>query len=262
MEIDKYIINLDKDQVIYRYMKLDYLIDMLKNQRNILVKPKMWEDPFENLLYNTPYLSPSGNYLKLLGGDRHYGQCWTLKQESYAMWKLYCPDSCCVKIKSTVGKIFEPLYKICKEKLDYINQKPDNLGEGERFFFQAIIGKVEYLEEDELIAKLQDNYKEKATDTTQLGLLESFLVKRQPFDYEEEVRIIYDHFEQPCELVLKSYPIEPNDVIEQIVLNPYLETQLIEIISEKLRQFGYTNPIIKSNLLDIPNITFQIDKKR
>lgn len=64
------------DKFIYRIISIDYLLEFLKISELTLVKPKLWDDPFENvilksLLANSP--SESSFYREDV-----FGQCWTI----------------------------------------------------------------------------------------------------------------------------------------------------------------------------------------
>lgn len=252
------IIGLDENQTIYRIYKYEHLIDLLVRKRNTLVKPEKWNDPFENLLYKTPYPTKKGALLPLPGKERHFGQCWTLKEESYAMWQIYSPCKTGIKVKTTVSKIFNPINEFCERRKQAQKSKiKEFFGTPEQF--QVIIGKVEYLKEKELLFRLQDRvqYKDTVFDDSGLKLLKSFLVKRIPFDYEEEVRIIYHHFQEPSEKDSTfSYNIDPNEVIEEIILDPRADDSFVELASQQISNFGYKNEIRKSTLYDKPDLVF------
>jgi hypothetical protein len=94
---------------IYRVVSVDRLIDMIENQENTLVKPELWDDPFENFILNTLIKDKNGISDKSPLRKRAYGQCWTKTMESDAIWRIYAPNHDGVKIRTTVKKLFTSL---------------------------------------------------------------------------------------------------------------------------------------------------------
>ncbi|MBQ9186697.1 MAG: hypothetical protein IJ144_02590 [Prevotella sp.] len=106
---------LPDDTRLYRIMPLERLLQMLDSKENTLVKPKLWDDPYEKNISNlwkdgTLYLP--NNYccgIKMPISKGWYGQCWTLNEESDALWRTYTKgmQHRSVKISTTVKQLRE-----------------------------------------------------------------------------------------------------------------------------------------------------------
>lgn len=108
------------DKPIYRTFKLEYLLNALKNNVNVLVRPKKWEDPFENF-----YLKLFPKYENIDQKteakkkeieefrqgieDNVFCQCWTFAKDSDAMWRIYSPNKDGICVSSTPRKIIETM---------------------------------------------------------------------------------------------------------------------------------------------------------
>jgi len=42
-----------KDKLIFRVLSIKRLFELFNNKKNVLVKPKLWDDPFENFIMNS-----------------------------------------------------------------------------------------------------------------------------------------------------------------------------------------------------------------
>ena len=83
----------DLDRYVYRIISLKRLKELLLNEENVLVKPALWDDPFENFILNSKVRLKSGELATFGFRDDFFGQCWTLNKASDAMWRIYSPDS-------------------------------------------------------------------------------------------------------------------------------------------------------------------------
>ena len=84
----------DLDKPVYRIMPLKRLIECLVVKKLTLLKPKKWDDPFENWLLSATVEAASGE-LGTMQPIRNavFGLCWTLHRETDAMWRIYSPKS-------------------------------------------------------------------------------------------------------------------------------------------------------------------------
>src|SRR5262245_33725700 len=67
----------DRDNYIYRIISVARLLELFASRTNVLVKPRKWEDPFENFILNSRVRLPSGEIGDQGNRDAVYGQCWT-----------------------------------------------------------------------------------------------------------------------------------------------------------------------------------------
>jgi len=229
-------INLGLDDKIYRIFSFDRFIEMLKTAKNTLVRPSMWEDPFENVLFNHNYVDLDGKPIDVSSiRDSWYGQCWTDKNEECdGLWRTYSNNGAkrCVRVKTSVRNIFEPLY--------------DGLREHE---WQAFIGKVDYSYEDEIVGVLKTFAQPIASDLTNVNQMQLLLTKRKEFSYESEVRLLYccgvkvDNHD-----TIYQYDIDVNTVFEEVLLDPWCPDRMVKNLADEIYNAGFHSIVKKSNL--------------
>ena len=98
------------DSPIYRVVAEDRLFKLFNDKVNVLVRPKKWDDPFENFIMNSTGLLPNGQKFSVGFRDHFYGQCWTRTRESDAIWRIYSPNKCGARITTTPRKLLTALY--------------------------------------------------------------------------------------------------------------------------------------------------------
>lgn len=237
--------SISEDTPIYKIIEFEHAYSMLKDKTLRVGKINKWEDPFENFLLkqNFWYKTKEGNrqeYNIQEISELLYGQSWSLTEESDAMWRIYSPQKTSVRVKTTIKKLFDSIY------ID------DDCAH------TTFIGIVEY--------SSQYSFQEYLDELAQNGILvwslgnvhnmaNPLFNKRDTFKHEKEVRILYIAPLQKKEWCLKnefiSYPIDVNNVIEEICFDPRISNNLLEAHSVALRQTGFSNNIIKSSLYDL-----------
>lgn len=74
---------------------MDKFLISLNEKSLHLIKPKLWDDPFEGFfLDHTFWRSNRGtklNWIPDIDKERFYAQCRTFKNESDFLWLLYAP---------------------------------------------------------------------------------------------------------------------------------------------------------------------------
>ena len=86
------ILDSERDKYIYRIMPLSRLYELFENTENVLVKPSLWEDPFENFILKSRVRFKNGKTYGFNHQNGFYGQCWTRSKASDAMWRIYSSD--------------------------------------------------------------------------------------------------------------------------------------------------------------------------
>lgn len=226
--------NLDLDTPIYRTMPIERLIQILESRKLTLMKPKKWEDPFENSFLLSKFIL-DGKPVNLNPRKSIYGLCWTIHQESDAIWRIYSHDKRGVTVKTTPRKLLKSL----------------NAAIGAFSSISCFIGKVKYLEKTEIY----DEYKKIAQRISQSDgkpLAESLLYKRAAFNHENEVRLLYHEHDKDCENDLFQFDINPYDLFDQIMFDPRLDRSIYDIYKDGIVKLGFTGKIIKSILYDMP----------
>lgn len=223
---------------IYRFTTVDRLLQLVVESENTLISPRKWKDPFENILSRIPCRKANGELYMHPLRERVYGQCWTLVEETDATWRMYVPDENGVRMKTTIRKLHQSLHR----SLDSYNS------------ISCFIGRVEYIDENELIARLSDRKwnKEHFVDVGSQGQAESLLFKREAFFPEQEIRLIYLDPHNIGRDDFYSYKIDVSNFIEQITFDPRMKDNLYNTYSKIIRKHGYSGDIGKSALYRLP----------
>lgn len=229
------------DQSIFRVMSIGRLLELFKTEKLTLVKPKLWDDPFENFIMNSTGELSNGEMFSISFRDHFFGQCWTRTRESDAMWRIYSSKKDGVRITSTPRKLLQALY----------------FSPGEFRDITSFIGKVRYFSINKLKILLEENAASWITDTSGVGQAQTLLFKRSPFKYENEVRLIYNSLGK-IKGDIYSFPITPSDIIDDIVFDPRIEYRLFKQFKRKIKAYSFKKRIVKSNLYKAPNLTFKM----
>jgi len=236
----KNFLNISEDQFdipIYRVIQIEHFFSMITEHENVLVKPSMWDDPFENLILRGVGQVQNGVFADLDEiREIFYGQCWTLERESDAIWRLYVePENDGIKIKTTIQKLFHSLYDFFPE--------PQGL-------VRAFIGRVEYLNYHEIVTRLE-YYRDNSifTDLSTRKIVKTLLFKRDAFKHEREVRLIYEKEYPDYSNDLFRYEIDWKDLIEEIEFDPRMEVEIYEEYRQILIELGFDRDIISRSIL-------------
>ncbi len=81
-----------KDKHIYRTMSFERMAEMFLTQKMVLVKPKLWDDPFENFILNYFEEENKGDSFDFNFRNSLYANCWTFQNRSDALWRIYSPN--------------------------------------------------------------------------------------------------------------------------------------------------------------------------
>lgn len=225
-------------------MPVERVLQLIKDEKNILVHPSMWDDPFENFFLNSKFES-NGKILNLGGlKDNLFGQCWTLgAEETDAMWRIYSPNKDGVRVKSTLSKVISPL-------------KSQNISD---FETKVFIGKVEYVVESELVNQLQNAQIDSATFIFRIEqmIINSLLIKRKAFEHEKEIRVIY-RGESNLNSQIHGYTINPQDFIQELLFDPRMDQNAYNTFAEEINKLLPKCPISKSTLYKSPDFTIHL----
>lgn len=244
----KNIINLEYEDFektpVYRIFRLEDALELFNSKEITLVKAKLWEDPYENFIFkcNAKYNNNPINISSLQ--EQVFGQCWSLLPESDAMWRIYSTEHTGIKIKSNLEKIFDVIFdksKITSQASSYI-------------------GSVDYKSLEEI-----KKYFSNPSNTNLLGiqgpnLIKSLLLKREEFEHEKEVRLLYfvDSESIKKENNIIKFEVNPNDLVEEICFDPRISERYFKLYKQTFRKLGYNGQIIKSNLYDFEGIDIEI----
>ncbi|PKP80850.1 MAG: hypothetical protein CVT79_12560 [Alphaproteobacteria bacterium HGW-Alphaproteobacteria-18] len=221
---------------LYRIVPLDRLCRLFEDQRNGLVRPSRWEDPFENLALKSRAII-GGEEGEFSFRDELYAQCWTQHTASDAMWRIYGQSRKEVRIRTNVQKL-----------LSSVEGSPNYEAGQDRVF----IGKVQYCSDSDLV-KFSKTHFASGFDSDGENVASSLLIKRNAFSHEKEVRLVFWRGRK-CSSDLLLYECDPHKLIDQIMLHPmmsaedaaYLKSQIIE-------KTKFKGEILRSKLYSLPS---------
>jgi hypothetical protein len=90
----------DLDKPVYRIVTFERFRQLFQEKQNTLVSPVLWDDPFENFILRCPVQLVTGELASVDFHDQYFGQCWTLKSASDAMWRIYSQDKRGIRMRA------------------------------------------------------------------------------------------------------------------------------------------------------------------
>ena len=243
---------LNGQDYVYKYIPLKYLILLVENKELRIDKVSKWEDPYENFFLKSYFYTSASFYKQIVQvstdeiRNRTYGQSWTMIEESDAMWRIYSNkddiENIAVRIKIKIDNLFDIVYT------------------SDKCMATTSIGPVNYKTNLDIINWLGNLKNEKnLIPKFPKYAKESLFIKRIPFAHEEEVRIIISKDTQtPAEEFL-SYDIPDLNVIEDFILDPRLNKEVEEQITQELKDIGVDrHKIKKSSLYEFTPVDLRI----
>jgi hypothetical protein len=235
------------DTPIYRVYPIERLTQLFGEKKDTLVKPQMWDDPFENLVFQQTATLSDGQTV-YFDNIRHkfYGQCWTLNiEETDALWRIYSPEKDGVRVKTTLRKLFDnffdPTYKWA--------------------MISFYIGKIMY----ESAAQIQKYFEEPDNlqmifDTSGEGSVQTLLIKRTEYKHENEVRLIYSANGETNDTASNfyQYSFAPNEILDELLFDPRFDNDLYATKKAEFITQGFVGQIDKSKLYHIPNFNLRL----
>lgn len=232
----------DRDKGLYRIIPFDSLLQMLNEKKNLLVKTVKWEDVYENFILKENFIVKGKTYSVESMTEQWYGQCWSTKSSSDALWRIYSPDKRSVRIKTTIGRLWDSTKSY----------------EGKGKF---LIGSVQYVSQKQIQQDIEAVSPIKLKDLGNL-IVSSFFVKRSSFSHESEFRLIYNNKEesdiQGKEII--EIAIDPSDFILNVYFDPRADNAYVDRCKKILvKSFGYpSDRIRKSSLYEFKPIRIEV----
>ena len=254
------LVNIENENAeIFRVLEISRLFDLFESELLWLTAPKLWDDPYENFLKHIYGISAYEESVRISfeGYSKYlFGQCWTLNEETDAIWRIYSPNKDRVKIKTTIAKLQKQI------------QKVKDSG------FYSYIGRIIYLPENEIIKRITDGIKDPFNFHPDSLIRKHYLVKRNTFAYENEVRIMVSLPRPPDNYKNAIYQDHENldlcyllldnavELIDEIVFDPRMPDSLVKAYTLYLRDnFKFNKDIYKSNIYSKPIIKEQVKSK-
>ena len=221
------------DRPIYKFMPLHYVLSLFQNRCLYYQKTDLWEDPYENFFLKQDFRMNDGTSVDattLISGV--FGMCWTLQRESDALWRIYSKDKEAVRVRTTAGKLFDATY---------LTDEDHN---------HAYIGKVQYMRITEIEDKMLSFSPISPLDIN-LIWTQSMFLKRTEFKHEKEVRSILTFSESELQYSQDhlEYPINPQQFIEEVTLDPRLNGESVDMVQRQLIEVGVNPDIINKSQL-------------
>lgn len=237
------VFNLDNlDIPIYRIFSYDRFEELIKNKELVLVKPSMWDDPYENFFLKTRVDIGNGEVATLEYLENSwYGQCWTENEDTDAMWRIYSHKKDGIKVRTTARKLFNAILN------------PSDRFASLKFF----MGKVEYKNKVDIINFMQNiTFSEISSGGQNDKFAKLLCVKRTEFLHENEIRILVDNVDNSIGGKIFKININPDSLFDEICIDPRLSDEDALKLTTKIKMMGVNVNIIQSNLykLDIPMI--------
>lgn len=241
------------DKPIYRIFSFARLEEIFAERKLTLVKPKLWDDPFENFILNSTGILPDGREFQIGFRDNYYGQCWSLTIESDAMWRIYSPEKDGVKVKTTIRKLFQVLFE-AGEIYYTVDRTPVSTC--------SFVGKVKYSKTTTLVSMLNDQRRmsDKLFDRSGWGQASTFFFKRLAFKHEKEVRIIFNsQFDNAFDIY--KINIDPFELFDNIVFDPRMTKEDYETRKHQIKNWGYKKRVYQSSLYKLREFTVLLETK-
>ncbi len=232
------------DTPVYRIMPMERVLQVYDT--NELYFPnisKYWEDPYELFVFKQNYIYKGH---RLDSNDilqHHYGQCWSTRMNSDAMWRIYSPDWKSVRLKSTIGMLINALF---------LGKKDDMV---------LNYGVVNYFNRKEIETWLKNNFTGSFSDKY---VIDSYFIKRTNFSHEKEIRFIISTPTTDGKNMLPAQngiriTFQPNNVISQIALDPRLPKDRCDVLKKLLLRYtGSNTKVVQSELYKMKPLTISV----
>jgi hypothetical protein len=215
--------DLSSDMKLYRYVTLEHFMSFVETRQFHLTNVNLWDDKWEVILSKLPEVDEKGERISSYYSfyELIFGQCWSLAQESDAMWRIYSPNKTGLRVTTSVEK-FKLIGGVKRWRLGIVT------------YFKHI---------EDILEKAQ-------LDTSPFG---DALFKRSAFDHEREVRFLthgdfLDKFNREQSHV--SLPVNPSEFIEGVTIDPRADEWYVETISKYCERIGLGIKPIKSSLYE------------
>jgi hypothetical protein len=263
------IANYPKEQKMYRYMEIEKLIFLITENALPLSRITLSNDPYEGS-YPKKIIEREKKEFKQILGDmkpqdyridkeefirkskerelswrrNFFVSCWHANDyESEAMWRLYSNYQKGIAIQTDLITL-----------IDELPDRYDNKG----FKHGIQIAEVKYID-----------FNNPEMSFFKPGFVETYLLKRQAFNYEKEIRI-FTHLH--CGWGNEKIGVEPEieddyillnvnlkNIIKKIIIAPNSPSWYKKLILSILKKYGYDLEVENSSLAEKPSHVFWAD---
>ncbi|HBJ2608377.1 hypothetical protein FDA77_07020 [Clostridium botulinum] len=209
---------LNANDKVYKYMTINKFLHLVENNRTYFTIVESWDDSWEAPSRIIPAQLKDAK-IEFLGYSicsDLFGQCWTLKEDSDAIWRIYSLNKDSIKIGTSIKKL---------ELITGINH--------------YVINKIHYYE------SLKDILQYLEMDVKGLSyLFADGLIKRNAFKHEQKVRVLILNDEKMVGKGMKDsnymeFGINAIEFIEEIVIEPRAQDYHFQTIKNYCKRVGF-----------------------
>ncbi|EHN68520.1 DUF2971 domain-containing protein [Aliivibrio fischeri] len=220
---------------LYRYLSFEKFLSLCETSSHVFIQPSAWDDPWENVI--SDLLNPCAQLNLSLTPKAFYDNvfmsCWSLLDESDAMWRIYSPNKNGVKIKINLSS-FEFLQGTT----------------------EVFARKVQYYKNLDELCNIHNNLKDCNMSLYQMTL------KRKLFEHEHEVRLMssYAAVDKACIKGNSSKSRTPKDIallgfdiskhIKEVVVDPRISTWELDTLHSYCQRMLPNTVFRKSDIYD------------
>jgi len=224
--------SINKKRSVYRIIPADRFVKDLESGTNALAQPKLWEDPFENVVMSATGLL-NGQRVSFGFRDQYFGQCWSRNKETDLLWRGYSDDGCAVKLRVRMKKLHDSL-------ADHQGSARD---------VACFLGRVDYQRKGRYKDTLAAGLK---LDTTNRSQAHTLLVKRYGYRSERDVRLIAYSTSAPVPPGLFVYPVNWSHLLVEVVLHPAMSPKKVSDWKKQIHNAGFNGKVFQSALYKLP----------
>lgn len=231
------------DLVMYKYIRLEYVLNMLETRILRFANIKKWEDVYENFVGKENIIIRDAKRRVMPSFDC-FGQSWTTLEESDAMWRIYSDDGYAVKVKTAY-----PLLN--KVLLDWNTRHEDDQ-------IWPLTDYVFYADEKEINEWLVLHSPMNYWAFIELQG-ECLFIKRREFEHEKEIRVIFRDYKRAGKEYI-GVDFDPNQFFLEIVIDPRVSEKEFIRQRDSLVARGFESKRIrKSTLYDFKKVELVVD---
>ena len=215
------------DATLWRYMSFTKFASLIAKNGLFFVRVDHLKDPYEgslglpNFTENPdgfPFKARSFEWMKNI----HVVNCWHENEhESEAMWSLYSNIDDGIAVRTNFRSLADSL--VCESPVE--------------------ISRVFYLDYEQ--DRIPDGF-----------MFAPLLCKRKSFEHEREVRAFIMEIPEsgpenqalPIQTPGNYYDVDVSTLVKEVVLPPFSEPWLEEVVQVTLRKFGFDFPVRKSSI--------------
>lgn len=214
---------------LYRIDTLDHVLSAISTKRLYLPRPSSWEDPWEDPIWR--FLEKDGQAQASNMAYDCFALCLTTMPSCEAIWRRMKGKGRLVRIETTVERLLSSIR---------IPDGDDTSNIDEQVFLQDVY----YLDEThehqfkrEISGLLQSEMKDKFD----IARVASLFVKRKPFEYEREYRLVFRPKLSQGEPRRKAYELDlkPGTLIESLQIDPWCGDCEYGMVAREFKDLGF-----------------------